>query len=150
MGIKVRGLQLVKQNLVRGVERSTRAARRALREGAYAVRDEARALAPYKKGFVESAIKVDDESRELNTTTGGYRKTYAVYIDGNVKGDGGRPVSRYAVWLHESSYNLGKRSQAKADATGKDVGPKFMERAAWVHKPIIFKKLLDAVRRELR
>lgn len=62
-----------------------------------------------------------------------------VVVGGNV---GGVDVDLYATWMHEGPYSLGKASLAKAAASGKFVGERFLERALEEHEDD-FEPLLD-------
>lgn len=55
------------------------------------------------------------------------------------------PSAEYAIKMHEDSYNLGPRSAAKAQATGKLVGRKYITRSLDEEK----KPIKEIIKREL-
>lgn len=84
------------------------------------VQKEAIANAPVDMGNLEAAIKITSQDR---------RRTWIVYVDESMPDDTGNyTVGDYAMWLHESSYDLGEKSVAKAASNGHHVGRKYMER----------------------
>jgi hypothetical protein len=108
------------------------------KQGADQIRDVAQNYAPVDDGHLESAIKVSPL-----TSKGPGNLSLSVYIDENVA-----DVGDYAVFMHEGSYSLGPKSQAKADALGVPVGPKFLTRAAKKVMPEM-KKAIEKVAGEL-
>ena len=92
---------------------------------------EAKARAPYEKGNLEDAIKLDKESQ---------RRQWTVYVDENMPDDTGRfTVGAYATWLHEAVYNYGPKTLAK----GSQAGRKYLENP---FREIINQPLLDDLR----
>lgn len=92
-------------------------------KGAEAIKDLSVALVPVDEGHVEDAHRV-----EFRSTRKGH-VAYDVVID--------ETEADIAEYIHElnsgfmrgKEYALGPLSQQKADLTGMDVGPKFLERA---------------------
>lgn len=120
MGLKVHGISQVSRRLKLAGKKIPIAAYEEMVLGAMEIQDLAREFAPVDEGNLEKAIKVREEKNSLSVS---------VYVDGRVREKRGRKVARYATIMHESVYDLGTRSQAKADATGKEVGRKYLERA---------------------
>jgi hypothetical protein len=89
-------------------------------KGAEAIRDLAQNYAPVDEGHLESAIKVSEiRSKGPNVIS------RTIYIDADVA-----DVGEYAIYMHEGHYELGPKSQEKANALGVPVGAKFLTRAA--------------------
>ncbi len=95
-------------------EKTTRQLRRVHRDGAYAMAETAKQMAPVLEGDLEGSIKVQE------TIEVGQRKTFTVITEG----------VPYAVYMHENVYELGPLSRAKNEAGQHQVGRKFMDRAA--------------------
>lgn len=95
-------------------EKTTRQLRRVHRDGAYAMAETARQMAPVLEGDLEGSIKVQE------TVEVGQRKTFTVVTEG----------VPYAIYMHENVYDLGPLSRAKDEAGQHRVGRKFMDRAA--------------------
>ncbi len=77
--------------------------------------------APVEYGNLEDAIKLERSNRG---------RLWTVYVDGSEPDHTGKyTVGDYAVWLHESIYELGPASLAKAARTGQPVGRKYLESA---------------------
>lgn len=142
MGLKVRGLQSTLSTFRTIDRRSTAAARKEIEKGAYAIRDLAREYSPVDEGNLEKSIRV--KKGEGDGASNFSRK---VVMGGTF---GGVNVSRYAAYMHEgSNYNLGPKSLQKADATGKDVGRKFLFRAFTELRADITKRVREALRRSI-
>lgn len=85
-----------------------------------AVQKKAISYAPVEHGNLERAIKLTSENR---------RRTWTVYVDESMPDDTGKyTVGDYAMWLHESVYQLGPKSMSKESMTGY-VGRKYLEKA---------------------
>jgi len=99
---------------------------KALRKGATEIQKLARKYAPVDRGNLEDAIKVM-----------GFEKRGRAYASYHVGVDDSHPVPErpdkvvgdYALEMHESEYELGPKSQEKAERLGVEVGPKYLERA---------------------
>ncbi len=93
------------------------AARKQMHRGSDRIVANAKKFAPVDDGDLEASIRKD--------------KTYGE--KGRLQIDivaGGGVTERYAVIMHESDYQLGKKSQAKQAGQSEIVGSKFLERAA--------------------
>ena len=118
MGIRITRGAGLDIRLEKKAAASTRQLRRIHRDGAYAMRDTAREMAPFKTGELEGSIDV------LETREVGNRKTFTV-----------RAEARHAIYMHEGIYDLGPGSLAKDRSSQHKVGRKFMERAAvWLQR----------------
>lgn len=105
-----------------------------MHEAMLAVQQEAIARAPVEHGDLERAIKI---------ANAGLRRAWIVYVDEAMPDDTGKyTVGDYAMWLHESTYNLGPLSLQKAAANGKPVGRKYLQGA--------FDDMKDKILRSLR
>lgn len=113
MGIRVRNSGAVGVGLRKHAKRSTRALRRVHFQASQKIADVASQMAPRDKENLEGNIVVERQTGSDN------RVTYIVHTNG---------VS-YAVYMHESTYNLGPRSVAKNESSRFRVGRKFLERA---------------------
>lgn len=148
MGLKVRGIGAVKRALVRTEQRTTKALLRHMRNSAILIRDLAREYAPVDQGDLENAI-VATEAPEVSF--GRKRQVAFVGVDSSVLGPGyNRWGFRYDIHMHEGAYKLGPLSQAKQDASGKTVGPKYLTRACEDLKPEIYAKAESIVAKEVR
>lgn len=81
-----------------------------------------------------------EESHRIEEQYGDHGRLEATVMVGGMVGDVN--VDLYAEWMHEGPYNLGKGSRAKAAASGKPVGERFLERALQEHEDD-FEPLLD-------
>lgn len=109
-----------------------RDARAEVRQAAREIMEQSRKYAPVDKGNLEAAHNL--RTRRSNSSS--------LEIDISVGGSvGGVNVSRYAMLMHEGEYNIGALSQAKADALGVFVGPKFLERAMEEGEPKVIRAL---------
>lgn len=108
-------------------ERVQRGVAQKMVDGGRAMRDRAREYAPVDLGNLEHAIKMQSDRTGIHGRTQVY-----IFVDEGmeVRGRPGHLVGEYAMIMHESDYNLGLKSQAKAAALGVHVGPKYLERAA--------------------
>lgn len=104
------------------------------------IKDESEALAPVLTGALEESHEVEikeDSPYDFITTV----SFHAV---------NSRDGYDYGIAMHESYYNLGPESQAKANATGKAVGRKFLQRAIIEKKDecidLVRKATKDAIR----
>lgn len=90
-------------------------AERAMRQVGHHLRGEVQLCTPVDEGFLTGSITFDVVQ---------YRKSFAtvIYVPSN------SPASKYAVAMHENTYNLGPDSLAKMAKTGKDVGPGYIIR----------------------
>lgn len=128
-------------------ERAEKGGAEALHKGAKEIQKRARMYSPLDHGGLEHAIEYYSDRSGINR-----RRVFYVYINPdapelNSRGEPtGRTVERYAMYMHEGDYNLGKRSQAKAASLGVEVGPKFLERAA----DEVMEELNDAIAEQLR
>lgn len=128
MGIRVTGLSAIKANLQRVMTKKDRQSLAWLRQAALKVRDDARDNAPIDTGDLEGAIVVKEVGGGRTSRGTFAAKTINVGVDESLLNLGEHSDHDYATTMHESTYNLGPKSQAKA-AQGKDVGPKYLERA---------------------
>jgi hypothetical protein len=107
----------------------------ALEEGGNAVAQRSRELAPVDLGNLEAAHTVDTKHK-------GHKVIVTISVGGHVDGI---DVDDYVAEMHEGSYELGPRSQAKDNATGQPVGSKFLERAVDENKDDIEATVREAV-----
>ena len=84
------------------------------------VQQEAIARAPVDTGDLENSIKI---------ANAGLRKHWIVYVDDSVFDASRIHDPDYAMIMHESEYNLGPKSAAKAQSNNKPVGRKYLEGA---------------------
>jgi len=127
MGVNItgRGLDVLLKN---ELKRSSEGARDALKRGAEKVANRAKEYVPVDEYNLESAIEVKDPERDLQRS-GRYIFIVGVKDGSPVPSRPGVTVGDYAYWIHDATYNLGPRSEQKAQETGKKVGPKYLERA---------------------
>lgn len=114
-----------------------------MERGAEDVQELARKMSPVDMGNLEKAIKIASDTEGINR-----RKRFEIYIDEDMPAEGrkvGIKVGKYSVYMHESIYNLGKKSKAKESAVGVKVGRKFLERAGEELTPEIVEKVKAAV-----
>lgn len=111
--------------------------------------------APVDTHGLEKAIETSSEGGGRDPIGRFQRVRYVVYINANTENSDGEAVGKYAMIMHEElapygsgNYKLGKDSQTKA-ATGKDVGGKFLERAAEGNRREILDKAIDIARRAI-
>lgn len=116
MGIRVRpgSIARLSHQLDKISDTSTRELRRVARDGAFAMRDVAREMAPFKIGDLEGSIEVEEE-----ITFSTRRKTFEIQTTG----------IPYAIFMHEHFYELGPGSSAKQGRSRFTVGRKYMSRA---------------------
>jgi hypothetical protein len=90
-----------------------------------------------------------EEAIEKRVTYEGKRNRLA--IDVGIKPVvNGVNVEQYATIMHEGEYNLGPRSQEKADRTGAAVGPGYLTRAADEEKDKLTPQMIAAVNEEIK
>lgn len=82
------------------------------------VQEEAVKRAPVDEGFLEKSIEKKMMKGKFSDEISG-----VVYIPSNA------PASQYAWYMHELTYKLGARSQAKQAASKVVVGRKYIQRA---------------------
>lgn len=129
-------------------QRANSNAARTLKRASIRVRDLARSNAPVDTGSLEQSL-------EYGVKKEGARNVFLVYVRGDARHKSGKKlVGKYAPIMEEQlapygKYNLGKRSQAKADG-GKAVGGKFLERAVNKVVKSITDEMLEAARDALR
>lgn len=101
--------------------------------GAFLIAERAQKMAPVLEGNLTASIKV---WQETTRDFGGVRRRYTVGVDVDMPGTGKsagvqKSVGDYAYRMHEGSYKLGPKSQAKQNANPRwKVGPKFLSKAA--------------------
>lgn len=134
MPLRVRGVEAAISSLQTTHKRMTADALQAMHEGALEIEQRAREYAPVDTGNLENAITTS----EVISTLG--KSEIKVFVAD--EGD----VSKYVLQMHEGSYKLGPLSAAKAKATGKQVGPKFLSRAANELFPAIKQRILNKLR----
>jgi hypothetical protein len=144
MPIKLKGLDQVLSNLKITQTEISKVAVSQLRQGAIRIQQSARNYSPVEFGNLESSIKTEEQITDTAATI-------RIGVDDAtpVPERPGKHVGDYALFIHESDYHLGPASLAKAAATGKQVGPKFLERAFTDHQQEITDAVADAVRREI-
>lgn len=76
-------------------------------------------------------------------------KGYSVTVSFSAIEEGGSGTFNYALWTHEMSYNLGKRSAASMGTDGYRVGNKYLERPLLGESNKYLKWLGDAVKRSV-
>lgn len=146
MGLSVTGVAKTLLALKRTEDRTNKALLRSMRRSAEKVKTLAQAFAPVDEGNLEDAIVVA-EDRSVST---GNRAVAFVGVDPSRLGEGyQRYGRRYDILTHEGSYTLGKRSQAKQDASGLKVGSKYLERAVQELEEEIQEDYKATVRRSL-
>jgi hypothetical protein len=99
------------------------------KQGAEEIMELSKSLAPVDEGHLEEAHQVIDR----NTRSGNF--AFDVFVDPTVA-----DLGEYLDFIHNSQYNLGPKSEAKAASTGMAVGPKFLERAFDRSKPELLLK----------
>jgi HK97 gp10 family phage protein len=145
MAIKITGIDNLLTNLSQVGERAVRGVSDEIKQGAEDIKDLAKLQAPIDEGNLEDAIKVDVDRSGVKGRIQAF-----VYVDGSVTTDDGKAVEDYAMQMHEGTYNLGPRSQAKDSAVGGGVGRKFLERAVDELSPNIINRVQQAVKRTIR
>lgn len=109
---------------------------KAMQKAADIMRDEAKARCPFDEGILHGSILGDTEI---------YPKSEAavVYVPVN------SPASKYAIPMHEHTYNLGKGSIAHQAKTGCVVGPGYLTRAVVESFDRIMGNIVRLLRTEL-
>jgi hypothetical protein len=95
-----------------------------LNKSAQEVQRRAKAYVPVDEGNLEDAIKLE---RRDDQTSG--RRMLVIGVDMATPAGLSKTVGDYAIFIHEGVYKLGPKSVEKANRTGVQVGPKFLERA---------------------
>lgn len=110
---------------------------KAMMQAAQKMRAEAQKRCPVDEGNLTNDIQGDTEI---------YPKSEAavVYVPVNA------PSSKYAIPMHEHTYNLGKNSMAKQGKVGVVVGPGYLTRAIIENIGEIMGGIKDTLRRELQ
>lgn len=148
MGAKVKGFEAVKLMLQQGGERATRAARNQMAREAKKIMDLSVLNAPVDKHNLEKAHQVVSDYKGVNG-----RRRYYVAVGGMVDGVN---VDKYALRVHEGhgpkpgGFGIGPGTIAKAQALGRFVGRKFLERAYRERAPHITDELIQAVSKVLK
>jgi hypothetical protein len=138
MGLTVKGISETVVKLRRTEKTTSKRLLLHMRNSAIKIRDLARALAPVDEGNLEDAIQVIEDGESFLGRT---RKIEMIGVDSSRLGEGYTKYGhRYDVFMHEGSYNLGQKSQDKAAANGKMVGPKYLTRAWQELEPSIASK----------
>ncbi|MEG0062979.1 MAG: HK97 gp10 family phage protein [Pseudomonas sp.] len=128
MGLIVKGLKGVMARISRSEKRVMDGSLSALRAMAELVATEARLNAPVDTGELENAIStIEDRTRNSKGQFG--QVTIRVGVDTSKLKLEDHKGYDYSIPMHEGTYNLGPKSQAKQDAQGNIVGPKYLERA---------------------
>ena len=109
---------------------------KAMVEAAQIMREEAQFRCPFDKGNLHGDIMGDTEIHSKNETA-------VVYIPVNA------PSAKYAIPMHEHTYNLGKESLAHQAKTGCVVGPGYLTRAITENIGRIMSKIKDTLRTEM-
>lgn len=149
MGLRITGLSTVIANMRRTEDKVSAESLSALRNGAEALRDLARANAPIDEGDLESAI-VTREVRS-RTALGRFGATnIEVGVDTSLLDLESRKGFDYSIPMHEGTYNLGPRSEAKQSGQQETVGPKYLSRAMAELSERIQKKVEEAIKRSIR
>ena len=135
MGMEIEGADRLEFLLTQLGEKASAGVVDQMRKEAIAMRDLARKFAPVDHGNLEEAIKVQTLGGERDNAGRFTRKSFSVFVDMNMKGHDGRPISQYAYLMHEhltpyGPYNLGPNSQAKQEGQREMVGGMYLERAA--------------------
>lgn len=151
MGMEVEGVETLQFLLTQLGEKATDGVVAQMRKEAFAMRDLARKFAPLDHGNLEEAIKVQTLGGERGPNGRFTRKSFSVFVDMNMKGYDGRPISEYAYLMHEhltpyGPYNLGKNSQAKQEGQREMVGGMYLERAAVEISEGVMNRLIEVAR----
>lgn len=136
MGVTIQGVSSTLASLRRSERRTNKRMLRLMRRGAQEVADRARQYAPVDEGNLEDAIEVAETSERF---FGNARQVSLVGVNPEKLGEGYTKYGyRYDIRMHEdTTYELGPRSRAKQEATGKKVGSKFLARAYTELEPSI-------------
>lgn len=134
-------------------ERATKGLSTVMREEAEKLAELARDYAPVDEGNLEEAIQTKFDYEGIN---GRLRASVFIKMGMVVDRETGKRISHYAMAMHEGlaphgsgAFKLGPLSRQKA-AGGKDVGGKFMERAAAQRIGIIYQRAHQIVQRQLK
>lgn len=127
MGLSIEGVRQTEVRLRRIERRTSKRLLEHMRKSALEIRDLARMYAPVDEGNLEEAIEVIESTERF---LGNRRNIELIGVDPDKLGEGYSAYGfRYDIAMHEGSYQLGPRSRAKAESTGKEVGPKYLTRA---------------------
>lgn len=151
MGMEVEGVEKLQFLLTQLGDKATDGVVDQMKKEAFAMRDLARKFAPLDHGNLEEAIKVETLGGGRGANGRFVRKSFSVYVDGNMKGYDGRPIAEYAYIMHEhltpyGPYNLGENSQAKQEGQREMVGGMYLERAAAEVSDGIMNRLIEVAR----
>lgn len=137
MGLRVEGTRDLAIKLERDAEKSSRALRRLQQQAAEQIEQTAKQMAPVDTGNLESAVT---RATDYNKVV---REDY-VFVD--------ESQAPYAIYMHESVYELGPKSAQKQANYPFPVGRKFLDRAVeYVMQTMgYFEKARDAVERNLK
>lgn len=120
--------------MVRESRRTNKRALRHMRRVSKLVMETSKAYAPvdWKGPKGEGPLHELERSHRVEEQYGAQGRLEATVLVGGMVGNVN--VDLYAEWMHEGPYDLGKASRAKAAATGKVVGERFLERALEDHE----------------
>lgn len=140
MTVRVTGLRQKQATLKLFRQKLREEVKDATIDAADIIKEESEALAPVLTGALEASheIEIKEDSPDDFVATVSF---HAV----NEK-DG----YDYGVAMHESYYNLGQKSQEKAESTGKAVGRKFLTRAIVEKKQECIELVKEATRQAIR
>lgn len=128
--VKVIGLNILKNNLERGIIVHQSKVRKAVSECGDVGVLEAVRRAPKDEGMLEESIV-----KELGVTAEGQVARVMVPVNA--------PGAAYAISMHEDQYQLGEKSQAKQASAGVEVGRKYLTRGVEAGKPIFEEIIKD-------
>lgn len=122
--------------LTRSTTETRRRSKSVMRQKAKKILEASQEGAPIDEGNLEAAhelaiTRLSKDNLEVEITVGG------------VVND--RDVDEYAWIMHETDYNLGPRSEAKARSVSREVGPKFLERAVDDHEDELVEAVADTL-----
>ncbi len=150
MGVTIKGLSAVMANMSRTEGRVMKGSLQGLRQAAKVVVRTAQEFAPIDEGTLVQAIKAQEVRQR--TALGQFGQiNIQVGVDQaalNLEDHGGFD---YSVKMHEDpSYNLGPKSLAKQNASGKQVGYKYLERALKQSQREVQTIMENAIKRSIR
>lgn len=150
MGVKLKGLEAAISGISRKAYHGKKAGEEEMRKQATLLAREARALAPRKEGFLESAqaIRAEPPKRvgiiyRIRVTMGGKPVT----LRGKT-----RDIDKYLEIIHDKIgwEKLGPGSIAKAQASGKPVAHDYLGRAVDRMRDKMAKAISQAIKRGFR
>lgn len=144
MGLRVRGIDGIGARLENEARRASEGARFALKRGAENIRDLAKEYCPVDEENLEDSIMAEPRREGINR-----RYVYDVFVDLSHKGTRAQTVEKYANFIHDGNYKLGKKSEEKAALSGKYVGRKFLEKAFEELKDDIAKDVLANISKRI-